>query len=121
MEPIRLELQPSPAATIVHVHGALEPAGFPALARVLDSLLERAVPRVVLECSRVTYAGESELRALLDFAHLARARRGDIKCAGLPPTIEQLAVLTSNGDPLECFPTLGDALAAFPFAGATAA
>jgi anti-anti-sigma factor len=115
MEPLRLQLQPLPTATVVYVHGAIEPTSFPALARMLDSLLSRPAPRVVLECRRATYVGASELQALLDLAHIARARGGDLKCTGLPPTVEQVAALTSNGDPLECFPTLLDALAAFRF------
>ncbi len=115
MEPLRLQLKPLSAATVVYVHGAIEPTGFPALAGVLDSLLSRPGSRVVLEFRGATFVGASELQALLDLAHIARARGGDLKCVGLPPTVEQLAALTSNGDPLECFPTLPDALAAFRF------
>ncbi len=119
MEPMRLQLQPLSTATVVYVHGPIEPTSYPALAQVLDSLLSRPAPRVVLECHHATYVGASELQALLDLAHLARARGGDLKCVGLPPTVEQIAALTSNGDPLECFPTLLDALAAFRFPRAT--
>jgi anti-sigma B factor antagonist len=116
----QIQVQQLPKGAVVHIDGAIEVNNFPGLAHVLNQLLLSPGPRVVLECSRVSYVGTAELKALLDFAHIARARGGDVKCAGLAPTIEQVATLIANGDPLECFATVVDALAGFRFVPAPA-
>jgi len=53
------------------------------------------------------------VRALLDLAHVARSHGGDVKCARLAPTIEQIINLIANGDPLDCHPDVTNALDAF--------
>ncbi len=120
MHQLHIETQQLPDTEVVHLIGAIESTNFPNLFALLNELLGRPAPQVVLECSRINYFGSAELKELLDLAHIARARGGDIKCAGLAPTIEQVATLIANGDPLECFPDVSYALAAFHAAGAAA-
>src|SRR6266436_8912598 len=120
MHNMRLQVQQLPKANVVRVEGAIEANSFPGLLNVLNHLLTKPVPQVILDCGQVPYVGTAELKGLLDLAHRARARGGDIKCAGLAPTIEQVATLIANGDPLECFPDVSFALASFPAAGVAA-
>lgn len=117
---MRLQIQQLPNATVVHLDGAVDAHAFSGLATVLQNILTRPLPRVILDCAPVTYVGTAELKHLLDFAHRARALGGDIKLAGLPPTIEQVATLIANGDPLECFPGIAEALGSFHLTGAAA-
>src|SRR5438105_5202664 len=86
-------------AEIVHLIGAIHATNFSGLFAVLNELLEHPSPQIVLECSQTQYIGSAELKELLDLAHIARARGGDIKCARLAPTIEQVCTLIANGDP----------------------
>jgi anti-sigma B factor antagonist len=113
MHNMRLQVHQLPKASVVHVDGAIEANTFPGLLHVLNHLLTKPIPQVILDCGQVPYVGTAELKGLLDLAHRARARGGDIKCAGLAPTIEQVATLIANGDPLECFPDVIEALAQF--------
>ena len=115
-----MQIQQLPNAIVVHLEGAIDALGFSSLDTVLQNILTRPLPRVVLNCAPVTYVGTAEIKHLLDFAHRARARGGDIKLAGLAPTIEQVATLIANGDPLECFPGIAEALDRFQPAGAPA-
>lgn len=103
---------------IIHVEGGLDDANYANLASLLNAHLRTCqqsgmLPQVVLECHAVNYIGSLELNALLELAQLARAHGGDIKCAQLAPTIEQVANLIANGDPLDCHPTVSAALDAF--------
>ncbi len=86
---------------------------FADLSASLGRLIHEATPCLVLDCRQVTYIGSVQLKELLDFAHYARTRGGDIKCVGLAPAIRQVAALISNGDRIECFDELMEALAAF--------
>jgi anti-anti-sigma factor len=113
MHQIRFEVQRLPLANIIHLDGAIDANNFASLAIELQGLLSGPLPRIILECTHVSYIGTIELRHLLDFAHLARSRGGDIKCTALAPTIEQIATLIANGDPLECYPDIVVALAEF--------
>ena len=106
-------MHPLAEPTIVHVAGMLEPSSFPGLMQTLTPLLNEPPPRIILECSQLTYVGTAELKELQDLAHIARALHGDIKCVHLAPTIEQIVNLSANGDPLECYGEVDDALAAF--------
>ena len=113
MHQIRFEVQRLPLANIVHLDGAIDANNFSPLAIELQGLLTGLSPRIILECSQVSFIGTTELKRILDFAYRARALCGDIKCAALAPTIEQVATLIANGDPLECFPGIVEALAEF--------
>ena len=113
MHQLHLKVQPLHATHVVHLSGAVDTNNFASLALALKQLFTRPVTQIILECSELTYIGTAELKELLDLAHIARARGGDIKCARLAPTIEQVATLIANGDPLECFADVSYALASF--------
>lgn len=98
---------------IVSLSGSVEPGSFADLSTTLGRLIHEATPRLVLDCHRVNYIGSMHLKELLDFARYARTRGGDIKCAGLAPAIRQVAALISNGDRIECYNELIEAVAAF--------
>jgi anti-sigma B factor antagonist len=113
MHSLQIQRHRTTDAEIVHLAGAIESSNFAGLLAVLNELLGNPSPRVVLDCSGVNYIATAELKELLDLAHIARARGGNIKCARLAPTIEQVATLIANGDPLECFSDARDAVASF--------
>ena len=93
--------------------GAVDAVAFTAFTATLVRLIEEATPCIVLECSRVSYIGSAQLKGLLDFAHLAQARGGDVKCVGLPQTIQQVANLIAMGDLIEFHDDLQQALRSF--------
>jgi anti-anti-sigma factor len=110
---------------IIHIAGGLDDTNFANLAGLLNTHLRTcrqngAQPRLILDCAEVSYIGSVELNALLELAQLARAHGGDIKCAQLAPTIEQVANLIASGDPLECHPAVSSALDAFHSSRVTA-
>ena len=113
MHQLHIQSEQLPGTEVVHLIGAIESSSFPSIFSLLHELLKRQSPQVILECSRINYFASAELKEVLDLAHIARARGGDIKCAGLAPTIEQVATLIANGDPLECYADVSYALAAF--------
>ncbi|MEI6084542.1 MAG: STAS domain-containing protein [Verrucomicrobiota bacterium] len=121
MHQLHLVTQHLRGTEVVHVAGGLDDNNFANLAGLLTAHLRTcrqagALPQIVLECSEVNYIGSVELRALLDLAHIARSHGGDLKCARLAPTIEQVANLVANGDPLDCYADVTTALDAFTIA-----
>src|SRR5262245_48193108 len=118
MHQAHVATQHLPDVEIIHLSGGLDDANYANLAGVLSTQLRTcrqngATPQIILACAEVNYIGSSELRALLDLAQIARALDGDIKVARLAPTIEQVANLVANGDPLDCHPDVNTALDAF--------
>jgi len=120
MHQLELELRQIQDVCIVRLRGAIEAGSFGSLAGVLNRLIEGGSQRIVLECRQVSYIGSAELRELLDLAHYARSRDGDIKCVGLAPTMQYVANLIANGDPLDCHDAVSNALASFHTAYAPA-
>jgi anti-anti-sigma factor len=103
---------------LIHLSGGLDDTNFANLAALLATHLRQCretglVPQFILECSEVTYIGSVELKTLLELAQRARAFGGDLKCAALAPTIEHVATLIANGDPLDCHPSVHAAQQAF--------
>jgi anti-anti-sigma factor len=113
MRELQITTQQIDGIHIVHLAGVVEPLSFTTLASTLTRLIHEDVPCVVLDCRRVAYISSAQLKELLDLARYARARGGDIKCFGLSPTIQQVAVLVANGDPMDCYDALTPALTAF--------
>jgi anti-sigma B factor antagonist len=98
---------------VLKLTGMVEPASFDTLANALTRLLAENEACIILDCQGVTYISSIELKELLDFPRYARARGGDIKCVGLAPTIQQVATLVANGDPMDCFEDVTSAIAQF--------
>lgn len=98
---------------VVELAGAVDALAFGEFSTTLMRMIQEVTPCVILNCSRVSYIGSAQLRELIDFASLARARGGDVKCVGLAPTIQQIANLIAMGELLECYDGMPDALVAF--------
>ena len=98
---------------VVEMSGAVDALAFTGLSATLTRMMEEVTPCFVLECSRVSYIGSAQLKDLIDFAHLAQAHGGDVKCVGLPPTIQQVANLIAMGDLIECYDDLQQAVRSF--------
>ena len=98
---------------VIELAGAIDALAFADFSAALTRMFEEVTPCVILDCSRVSYIGSAQLRGLLDFASLARAAGGDIKCVGLARTIQQIANLIAMGDLLEFYDGMSDALLAF--------
>jgi len=93
--------------------GAVDALAFTEFAATLMRTMEEITPRIILECSRVSYIGSAQLKELIGFAHMAQARGGDLKCVGLPQTIQQVANLIAMGDLMEFYDNLAEALQTF--------
>jgi len=113
MHDLQFETKQLEGIEVVSLSGAVEPMSFADLAATLGRLIHETTPRLVLDCREVKYIGSVQLKELQDFALYARTRGGDIKCVGLAPAIQQVAALISNGDRMDCFEELFEALAAF--------
>jgi anti-anti-sigma factor len=100
-------------AEVIEMAGAVDALAFSHFAAALTRTIEELTPCIILECSRVTYIGSAQLKELIDFAHVAQARGGDLKCVGLPQTIQQVANLIAMGDLMEFYDHLAEALHAF--------
>jgi anti-anti-sigma factor len=110
---LQFQIDHQPPVVIFRLDGAMEPTSFAKLAGPVNQCIRDHHPQIVLDCHRVTYINTFELQELLAFARHARARDGDIKCAGLSPTIRQVAALIAGGDPIECHDAVQAAIAAF--------
>ena|SRR5437867_1458572 len=110
MHQLQLEVRRAGEIDVIELSGAVESVSFAGLAVALNKAIRQGSARVVLDCRHVTYISSTELKELVDYARYARARGGDVKCVGLSPTIQQVSNLVSNGDPLDCFDDLHDAL-----------
>jgi len=125
MHQLHLATQHLRDTEIIHLSGGIDDTNFASLAAVLAAHLRvcrqnGATPQIILDCAEVNYIGGSELNALHDLAHIARSHGGDIKYARLAPTIEQIANLIANGDPLDCHPDVPNALDSFHSSRVTA-
>jgi len=118
MQQLNLVAQQFRDTEIIHISGVIDTGNFNQLSTLLGKQLQAcrhggATPQVILECGHLQHISSGTLKAILDFAHLARDLGGDIKCARLAPTIEQIVNLIANGDPLDCYPDVSYALDAF--------
>jgi anti-anti-sigma factor len=105
---------------VFELTGAIDALAFKDFSATLTRLMEEVTPCIILECSQVTYIGSAHLKELIGFAHMAQARGGDLKCVGLPPTIQHVANLIAMGDLLEFHDNLPEALQSFSNAPAGA-
>jgi anti-anti-sigma factor len=118
MHQLNIATQPERETEIVQIEGAVDANNFPSLSSLLINHLKAcqvngALPQIVLDCRGISYIGSYELQEIIELALRARAHGGDIKCASLSPTIEQVLNLIGHGDSLDCQPTIHSALDAF--------
>ena len=113
MHELQVKLRQVDGVEVVEMFGDIDALAFSGLSTTLTRLISEVTPCVVLECSHVTYIGSAQLKDLLDFAHMAQARGGDVKCVGIAPTIQQVANLIAMGDLMEFFDELPQAIRSF--------
>jgi anti-sigma B factor antagonist len=113
MQDLQIERQRVYGVEVIEMTGAVDALAFTKLSATLTRLIEEVTPCVVLECSHVTYIGSAQLKELIGMAHLAQSRGGDLKCVGLPQTIQQVANLVAMGDLMEFHDYLPQAMQAF--------
>src|SRR5271154_4326929 len=121
MHELQIKMHQVSGVEVVEMVGAIDALAFADLSATLGRMIGEVTPCVVLECSRVTYIGSAQLKELLDFAHMAQARGGDVKCVGIAPTIQHVANLIAMGDLMEFFEDLPQALRSFRGLPASAA
>ena len=113
MNELQIKMYQVSGVEVLEMAGAIDALAFADLSATLGRMITEITPCVVLECSRVTYIGSAQLKELLDFAHMAQARGGDLKCVGIAPTIQHVANLIAMGDLIEFFEDLPQALRSF--------
>jgi anti-anti-sigma factor len=113
MQELQFTMHRASTAEVIEMMGAVDPMAFTQFAATLTRTMEDITPCIILECSRVTYIGSDQLKGLIDLAHRAQTRGGDLKCVGLPPAIQQVANLIAMGDLMEFYDDMQDALLAF--------
>ncbi len=113
MHELQIKMRQVSGVEVVEMVGAIDVLAFADLSATLGRMIAEVTPCIVLECSRVTYIGSAQLKELLDFAHMAQARGGDVKCVGIAPTIQHVANLIAMGDLMEFFEDLPQALRSF--------
>jgi anti-anti-sigma factor len=113
MQELQIKRQRVQSVEVIELIGAVDALAFTEFSATLTRLIQEATPCVILECSHVTYIGSAHLQELIGFAHMAQARGGDLKCVGVPQTIQQVANLIAMGDLMEFYDDLPDALSSF--------
>jgi anti-anti-sigma factor len=113
MQELQIKRQRVHTVEVIELIGAVDALAFTQFSATLTRLIEEATPCIILECSHVTYIGSAQLQELIGFAHMAQARGGDLKCVGVPPTIQQVANLIAMGDLMEFYDYLPEALRSF--------
>ena len=113
MQELQIKRQRVNSVEVIELIGAIDALAFTQFSATLTRLIEETTPCIVLECSHVTYIGSAQLQELIGFAHMAQARGGDLKCVGVPQTIQQVANLIAMGDLMEFYDHLPEALRSF--------
>lgn len=113
MQELQFKMYRTGSAEVIEMAGAVDALAFTHFAATLTRTMEEVTPRIILDCSQVTYIGSAQLKELIGFAHMAQARGGDLKCVGLPQTIQQVANLIAMGDLMEFYDHLAQALQSF--------
>ena len=121
MQELQIKMNRVDGVELIELTGAVDALAFTGFSATLARLIEEVTPCIILECSRVTYIGSAHLKELIDFAHMAQARGGDVKCVGIPQTIQQVANLIAMGDLIEFCDDVPQALRAFRSLTAAAA
>jgi anti-anti-sigma factor len=121
MQELQFKMYRAGGAEVIEMAGAVDALAFSHFASTLIRTMEEVTPCIILECSRVTYIGSAQLKELIGLAHMAQARGGDLKCVGLPQTIQHVANLIAMGDLMEFYDQLAEAIQAFRGAPETAA
>lgn len=113
MHELHIESRPLNGVEILTLTGAVEQLSFPNLAATIGRSMHERSARIVLDCQRVNYIGSTQLRELMEFMAYARTLGGDIKFAGLAPSIRTVAGLVATNIKFDCYASVPDAVEAF--------
>jgi anti-anti-sigma factor len=113
MQDLQIKRERVSGVEVIEMTGAVDAQAFTKFSAALTRLIEETTPCVVLECSHVTYIGSVQLRELIGFAHTAHSRGGDLKCVGLPRSIQHVANLVAMGELMEFHDDLPQAMQSF--------
>ena len=113
MQELQFKMYRAGGTEVIEMAGAVDALAFSHFATTLIRTMEEVTPCIILDCSRVTYIGSAQLKELIGLAHMAQARGGDLKCVGLPQTIQHVANLIAMGDLMEFHEHLAEAIRAF--------
>ena len=113
MQELQIKMNRVDGVEVIELTGAIDALAFTGFSATLTRLIEEVTPCILLECTHVSYIGSAHLKELIDFAHMAQARGGDVKCVGVPQTIQQVANLIAMGDLIEFHDDVPQALRAF--------
>lgn len=113
MQELQIKRERVLGVEVIELTGAVDALAFTEFSATLTHLIEKVTPCIILECSHVSYIGSAQLKELIGLAHMAQARGGDLKCVGLPETIQHVANLIAMGDLMEFHDDLHRAVQAF--------
>ncbi len=113
MHELHVESCPLNGVEVLTLAGAVEQLSFPNLAVTIGRSMHERSARIVLDCQRVGYIGSTQLRELMEFMAYARTLGGDIKFAGLAPSIRTVAGLVAGKVKFDCYGSVPEAVESF--------
>ena len=97
---------------VLHLRGELDADTAPTLHAMLADLLERPVPRIVVDVSQLKFCDSIGLSAFITSKQVLTARGGWLSFAGANPFLSQLMDTVGLSRYFAIFPGVDDALAA---------
>lgn len=97
---------------VLHLRGELDADTAGQLHATLADLLERPVPRIVVDCSDLKFCDSVGLSAFITSKQVITARGGWLSFAGANPFLAQLMETVGLGRYFAIFPEVDDAIAA---------
>jgi len=98
---------------VVSVTGNIDATTAPDLAAALSTQIQAGGTRLVADLSGVGYTSSAGLRALLGTLKEARAHGGDLRLAGVRPTVFRVLELSGFTSILKYFPDVDGAVQSF--------
>jgi anti-anti-sigma factor len=97
---------------VLHLRGELDADTAPTLHAMLADLLERPVPRIVVDVSQLKFCDSIGLSAFITSKQVLTARGGCLSFAGANPFLSRLMETVGLSRYFAIFPEVEDALAA---------
>lgn len=100
--------------TVISLDGGLERFNSGELVRQSEALIDGGVHRIVFDCERLNSISSYGMGALLRLHKRCAQRGGDVKIANLRGVVADAMHLTGLARVFDIFPTVDEALHAFP-------
>jgi anti-sigma B factor antagonist len=97
---------------VLHLHGELDADTAPKLHAMLADLMERPVPRIVVDVTRLKFCDSVGLSAFITCKQVISARGGWLSFAGANPFLVSLMETVGLSRYFAIFPEVDDAIAA---------